>query len=690
MTPEPEAHPNPTARQRRRVYLWLGAAALLLRCLYLSEHSASAFFGIPILDERYYDELARRLLDGRGAAILNPGFRPWLYPTMVAAVYALVGEHGMLAVQVLQHLMGVGITLLVCSLAMDLWRRPAAGWLAGGLYLLAGPPLFFEGELLITTCFTLLAMITLRCLLAALGSGTAEATTETTTEATTIPWRWLGVGLCLGLTVQARPNILLLALAVPMLALASAGSGPGRWRRASVATASTAVGCAAVLALFAAWQRPLIGTFQWLPQSGGINLYLGNERQADGMQPRQDQWVSYGEDYRDSVQVFAEAIYRQETGQPKGAVSAAAISRYWMRRAWQEIQADPSAWAGLMLRKTMYLASDFEIPNNKSYDFVRRHESPLLRLLPIHWGLLVALAAVGWLGLWASAPSGLRRRLLAVMSYLLLLALGICVFFVNGRYRIPLWPVLAALAGGGLLHLWDLTRRRQWRAVGTSACGLLVLWIASWAVGVQVQHTTTEGLEYRDFFYRSLAYYEKGQLEEALADARHSVAALEAAGSEDAAVWFQQGNVAMALGDDALAFDSYRHASELTADEPRIFNNMGILHERRGRYADAYRGYRFALALADDYAPAMVNLALLELRAGLLPAAAARLQRAAELTEPSVPALCGMAFLARAQGDAEQARQLVEEARRRDPDTALRVLMELGKPLAPERLGLEP
>ncbi len=686
MTSVPEAPPNPTARQRRRVYLWLGAAALLVRCLYLSEHSTSAFFGIPILDERYYDELARRLLDGRGAAILNPGFRPWLYPGMVAAVYALVGEHGMLAVQVLQHLMGVGITLLVCSLAMDLWRRPAAGWLAGGLYLLAGPPLFFEGELLITTCFTLLALITLRCLLAALGSGTAEATVEMST----IPWRWLGVGLCLGLTVQARPNILLLALAVPMLALASAGSGSGRWRRASAWTASAAVGCVAVLALFAGWQRSLIGTFQWLPQSGGINLYLGNERQADGMQPRQDQWVSYGEDYRDSVQVFAEAIYRQETGQPDGEVNAAAISRYWMARAWREIRADPVAWAGLMLRKTMYLASDFEIPNNKSYDFVRRHESSLLRLLPIRWGLLVALAVVGWLGLWVAAPGGLRHRLLAVMSYLLLLSLGICVFFVNGRYRIPLWPAWAALAGGGLLHLWDLFRRRQWRALGTSACGVLVLWVVSSTVGTQVQRATTEGLQYRDFFYRSLAHYEKGQLEPALNDARRSVSALQASGGEDAAVWFQQGNVAMALGDDALAFDSYRRAAVLSPDEPRIFNNMGILHERRQRYADAYRGYHYALTLADDYPPALVNLALLEIRAGLLSSAAARLKRAAELAEPSVPALCGMAFLARAQGEAEQARRLIEQARQRDPDVALRLLMELEQPLATERLGLQP
>lgn len=679
-SPGPGDDHRVTARQRRRVYLWLGAVALLLRCLYLSEHSASAFFGIPILDERYYDELARRLLEGRGAAILNPGFRPWLYPGLLAAIYALAGEHGMVAAQVLQHLMGVGVTLLVCSLAMEIYRRAAAGWLAGGLYVLAGPPLFYEGELLITTCFTLLALITLRCLVAAVTAGAAKAR-----------WWWLAVGLCLGLTVQARPNILLLALAVPFLALAGAGQAPGRWRRAAHWTALAAVGCVAVLACFGWLQRPLIGTFQWLPQSGGINLYLGNEQGADGMQPRQDEWVSYGEAYRDSVQVFAETIYRRAVGRPEEPVTAAAVSRYWMGRTWQEIRADPAAWGELMALKVIYLFTDFEIPNNKSYDFMRRHESTLLRWLPIRWGLLLGLAAVGWGGTFGRLPPAQRLRLLPLYSYIWLLAVGICLFFVNGRYRIPLWPAVAVLAGGGGLYLWSVLSARRWRWLGMASLLLLATLLVSGGLGAKVRQTSFQDLQYRDFFYRSLAYYEKGQLEPALEDARRSIAALQAAGSEDAAVWFQLGNVAMALGDDALAFDSYRRASELTPDEPRIYNNMGILHERQGRYADAYRGYNYALVLADEgYPPALVNMALLELRAGLVSSAAIRLKGAASLAEPTVPALCAMAFVARAQGDAEQARRLIEEARRRDSEVALRVLMELEQPLDLKSLGIDP
>lgn len=676
-----------SARERRRVYLWLGAAALLLRSFYFSEHIGSAFFGIPILDEKYYVELARRLLEGQAPEVLNPGFRPWLYAAFLASIFSLVGDLGLPVALAVQHLLGVGTTLMVCSLGMRLYRRAAAGWLAGGLYILAGPPLFFEGEVLITAGFTFLAVASLWLILRALQAsqlGVAAA-----------PWWWLGVGLQLGLAAQARPNILLLGLAVPWVVLASVGRATYRrdtWRRVVLMTAMAVLGCVTMLASFGLAQRSLIGRFQWLPQSGGINLYLGNKQGADGMQPRQDQWVSYGDVYRDSVQVFAEQVYRQRTGQTTEEVDPAVVSHYWLRQTIDEVRADPAAWGRLMLRKGLYLLSDGEIPNNKSYDFVRRYESTVLRWLPIRWGALVALAVLGCLGAWMAESKRVEDgpRFIAVGLYLLFLASGIWLFFVNGRYRMPLWPVLAALAAGGLLFLWQAAQQHRWRRLIGGGGLVLTLLAVGVSVDGAVRETHIRPLEYRDFFYRSLAHYEKGRLEDALQDAQRSVAALDVAVTDDAAVWFQQGNVALALGDDSLAFESYRHASELTPGEPRIFNNMGILHERRGRYRDAYEGYRFALALSEDYAPALVNLALLEIRAGLMSSAEERLRKATQLGDRSVPALCGLAFLARSRGDVEAARRWAEDARRRDAEAAMRILMELGEPLDAKRLGIKP
>ena len=72
-----------------RAWLWVGAVALLVRAAYLVEHLGSAFFGVPILDEAFYDAAARAILAGEDLGSLNPGFRPLLYPLFLALAYLL-------------------------------------------------------------------------------------------------------------------------------------------------------------------------------------------------------------------------------------------------------------------------------------------------------------------------------------------------------------------------------------------------------------------------------------------------------------------------------------------------------------------------------------------------------------------------------------------------------------------------
>ena len=426
-----------------------------------------------------------------------------------------------------------------------------------------------------------------------------------------------------------------------------------------------------------------------MPTAGGINFYLGNKAGADGMIPRQDESVTYGEEYRDSVQVFAVEHYREGLGTDGGTeepIDPAAVSRYWTARTVDEIRGDPRRWLGLMGRKILYLAWNREIPNNKNYAFIRKEESALLRRLPVRWWLLLALAP---LGLAHARGRGDRRLLYWTAAWLGLYALGLVLFFVNSRYRIPMWPATAILAGGALPWLAELRplggrggklqRRRAWGKLAASAAtaaAVVALSLPNW-LGVPPQSYA------RDFFFRSLAQLEKGDLEAAEADARKSVE-LDAG---DAAAQFQLGNTALAAGHFEVAFQSYVAAASLAPDEPRIFNNLGILNERWERPAGAYRSYLVALSLAPDYAPALLNAALLELRAGLADRAAEKLRRAADLRVDTVVLTCARAFLERARGREDEARDLLEAARRRDPETAARLEADQ-RPLRPADIGV--
>ncbi|MEM7581903.1 MAG: hypothetical protein AAF560_00865 [Acidobacteriota bacterium] len=668
----------PAIGGRSRVLFWIATSALILRLIYMSQHANSAFFSVAILDEKFYQELARALVAGRDVTQLNPGFRPWLYPLFVALWEQLAGEWGYVVTITLQHLLGVATAVLVADLAMRLFERASAGALAGTLYVLAGPPLFFEGELLITGLFTFLTTSLLW-----LASHAAAHAPHA------LGW-WALAGAWTALAAQARPNALLFLAAFPAAALLFRRID-GRKR---LALAASALAAAAVVLLgFAAVQYRLIGSFQLLGGSGGVNFYLGNKAGADGMIPRQDRRVTYGDEYRDSVQVFAEQLYREETqeavtprdaattstSEPTSVSLASEISHYWLGRTLEDISEDPRRWLGLLGRKLLFLTWNHEIPNNKSYDFIIQHESQLIALLPVRWWLLLSLGVLGWRHAW---QQGRRQPLFWLSAFLALHSVGVVLFFVNSRYRIPMWPAACVLAAGGLLALAAAVRQRNGRQL--LGCALVAGSVAALS---SINWLRIEPPDFaRDFFFRSLAHLQKGQLEPARADAINSVGL----DPTSPAARFHLGNVMLALDDEVLAYRHYQVAATLSPNEPRILNNLGIVVERRTQPDKAYYYYASALKVADNYAPALINAALLDLRAGQLKLAEDKIARAVATGYQSVLLDCARAFAFARRGRVAEAEQILQAARRSDPKAVDRVINDQRHRLTPADLGFKP
>lgn len=647
--------------RRWRPLFWVVFFGILLRFAYFAEHSGSAFFDVPLLDETFYDNAARALLGEGDLAGLNPSFRSLGYPAFLAVCYAAGGESGRLVAVGAQHLLGIATALLAAALAFRLFKSQAAAAAAAAIYLLAGPPLYFEGELLAETLFTFeIAGVALLLTYCRAASGIAP---------------WLAAGAAIGIAAQTRPNALLALGALLAMATlrpadpAGAGSPAGRLR----AAAAGSLAMLAALVLCAALQMPLVGRFELLPSQGGVNFYLGNKRGADGMIPRQATATSYGDNYRDSVQVWSEEVFRQEVlrddgrgRDPAPPISPAELSRFWTTKTWREIAAAPGDWLGLVARKTVYLFSNAEIPNNKSYAFVLAEESRLLSWLPLRFCLLLALAAAG---LAVAVRAGDRPTLWALLLLAAVLAAGVVAFFVNARFRLPLWPILAAW-GGGVLLLPRLDRQTRRLAVAAA----LALGLLSFLAPPSPRQLPGPG---RDYFFRSLAYFEKGRYEKARADAAKAVE-LEPA---DAAARVQLGNAALAEGDEETAYQAFLNAVALMPAEPRGYNNLGVVFERLGKYGDAYASYLRAIQISTDFSPPYVNAALLEIRAGLYDSAAAHLDHVAARGAESVSYLCARAFLAHAQGDPAAARQLLAAALRLDRPAAEELASKNQQPL---------
>ena len=660
------------ARSLQRPLLWVAMVAIAVRLPHLLEVVGSAFFDVPILDEAFYDLAAQRLADGTSIGDLNPGFRPLLYPALLALCRLLSADHGTFLALTAQHALGIFTCLLVTSFAGRLFQRATAAVVAGILYALAAPPLFYEGRLLITTLFTFLVV----AFLVVLGHCRLAGHRE---------WRslrrlgpWLAAGALLAVVVQARANALVFVLAFPLVSMFDRARSAGRVQRHLpwiAATTATLVG----LTLIAALQTPWLGAFRLLPGAGGVNLYLGNERGADGMVPRQDRHTVYGDVYRDSVQLFAADEYRLHMGRDG---SPAEVSRYWLGRSAQEFRADPAGRLSLLARKAWLLVWPPEVPNNLSYSFVAEHESAILRHLPVRWGWLLPLAAAGaWIAFRrrGRASDGLRLAWLSALG--LFHAVTVIAFFVAGRFRIPLWPLAAILAAGASVAIADTARRRGSlrldRHMDRRDAGIaLALTLAVFGIG----HVRWPGVELpsqaRDFFYRSLAHQDSGQFDAALADARRA-AALE---PDNPQALFQLGTVALALEDWTLARDALFDASRMLHVEPRPFNNLGIALEGLGHHGDAYAAYLRALEVGPEFSPAWTNAAHLELRAGRVDLAASKIARAEELERAAgrqtVYALTARAFLARDLGHDQQARRAWDAAVAEDEAVARQLLRD--------------
>lgn len=648
-----ETAPAPMALARdisaeafRRGLVWLGLFGLLVRMGYLIEHARTPFYGTPTLDERYYVAVAKMLLAGDDLHRLH-GFRPLLYPMFLAFFNKLGGAHGIDLAILVQHALGIATGILVAVLGARLFRHRLAGIISGALYLLAPVPLYFEGEILIESSYTFLVCVVLLAHVRA-----ADA----------VGWKsaalWFVGGALLALAAQARANILVLLALYPCFAA-------WRWRQARQSTALwPLLGLAGALAMAIPWgffNMRQSDHFHLLPGAGGMNLYLDNRRNADGLTLKEQHRLDVSDDAEDSVELWARTDYADamlaQHRQPD--MDPMAISKYWTDRAMEEIKADPAHWLKLMAKKCWMTFWNVEAPNLKSFAFLQQ-DSLLLRLLPVRWVVLLMLVPIG---IWAGAKWGNRSALFIVLVYIVLYSAVNLLFYICDRYRYPVWPAMAVVSGGGLLAVFEAIRRRSWPKASWMLVVMALMALISLPNWFDVKLPSFA----RDYLFRSMAWYEKGHFQEALSDVNKS---LQLDPNEVTAI-HHRANVLLALNRLPEARQDYEQAVKRSPNEAVIWNDYGATLEGLGQTNEALQAYRRAMELSPPSKNAFLAAALLQIRLGRFNEATDILNQLEKLgSQPNAVALAIRSALARHGGDMQQADRLEQEARRLDADAA--------------------
>jgi len=427
---------------------WWGAAlvvfgvALAVRIAYLLSIRDAYFFARLETEPLRYHQWAVLILAGRPP--LPPFEQAPGYPYFVAAVYALFGRSPT-AVAAVQCLLDAGTCALMARVATQ-WFGRRAGWLAGLMAAVYGPLVFFASELVPATLFVF------TCVAAVAAASRPRSVPALGAPGSAVRWTAAGALWAVGLLVRSE-----VLLGLPLVLIDA-------WRRGSgVAVRRVAWPPGLVVVLMLVVNALRTGTLVPLTTSGGVNLWLGNNPHADGVNP----FIGA------NLQPVVAAVRQQAT-------NAVAADRLFHERARAFVHANPVPAARLLWKKFLWTWTDRELPNTCDIEWTTEHSWLVRRpWFPLSFGMVLPLAVAGaWL-----LGGGWRDRLLLLVP--LAIALGTSVlFFTNARFRLPMVPTVVWLAAVAVDRV-PMLRQRRCAAVGAvvgAAIGAVVAWGDFWRV----------------------------------------------------------------------------------------------------------------------------------------------------------------------------------------------------------------
>ena len=545
----------------------------------------------------------------------------------------MIFGHNLWLIRLLQITLGAISCALIYRAGRSLFS-PAAGIAAGLILAFYAPAIFFDG-LIEKSILDLFLLSLLLLLVSRVMEGRRSG-------------QWLVLGTILGVLGLSRENALVL-VAVVLLWIGLYFSEElvrTRLRWAGLFLAGLLLVLVPVgLRNFAVGSEFKLTTSQF-----GPNFYIGNNPAADGTYWSISKMIGEPQlEGEDAARLAERALGRR--------LSAGEVSDYWFKKSSDYIRSEPAQWLRLMGRKWLMVWNAREIEDSDDF-YIYRQWSWLAALLGWvnHFGVLAPLAAAG---LWLTRSEW--RRLWLLYAMVLALASSVALFYVFGRYRYPLVPLLALFAGAAIARMFSLSKQRAWRPLLAAFCVLLLsAAIVNWPI------YGFSGPGAAGYINLSNGYYKQGRVNEAI---RTALKALELEPDYGVA-HYNLGNLYAGQGRFDLAKRSFEEAVGLYPNYAELHSNYGQLLAERGDIEAGVEHFEKAIALKPMLGRAHLNLGVALARQGKTAAAVGPLQRAAQLNPASPQASFYLGSVYAAENRYAEAVAAFNQALRIEPDFA--------------------
>ena len=438
---------------RRRFFWCVGAAALtgvILRLWVAFDFAAmngganNMLSPSKVTDMATYIDLADKIVSGayRGEFY----YQPFYYAVFLPFVRAAAG--GVWTVALLQILLGGATIWLAGMIGEKLVGRPG-GLLAAGLTALSPALMLYAPFHLNETLQAFNLTLFFHLVLVAFARR---------------KWYWWALcGAVAAVATLTRGNAILLV--IPVAALGAFHAVCGKTRRWRIAGCAAAFAAALLLVeLPFIWHNTRVtGRLTGPSTASGAVLALGNTPEAPpgGREPG----LPAG------PMEYPESWHRMMKLQEQG-ISVP-------RQMWEWFCRDHRAFLELQFRKALLFWDAREIPNNVSL-YGEGRASPVLRFL--EWGALnplVMLAVAGALLMTTRLRRG-EGGIWLLYGFVVIYWLSIALFYDLSRFRAPILPLCAVMAGG-VVWWWGKAAPTRERALRFAAVLLAALWLTGFS-----------------------------------------------------------------------------------------------------------------------------------------------------------------------------------------------------------------
>lgn len=638
---------------------WLSIAvplvlALLCRGIYLAEIRDTPEFTHPGLDAAYHIYWARGLAEGNWNNFQGredpqlyrfPYYRPPGYAFFLALVFRLCGS-GPLWPRIFQFALGLGSVLAVSRLSRRLFDDLTA-FLAGLGMAVYWIFIYYEGEL-VGVAWSVLLFVIFADLLFRAAAGRSFLL-------------YLAAGAILGVIVLFRPNALLLGPAGAVWA-AWPIRRPGKGARLFSASAGLLLGLSAAVLPVTVRNYAVGKELVPISVNAGISFGVANNKLSDGTTHFIPGVGNIGTPF-DWPRIVRKL--EADLGRSLGHGEA---SNYLSRQALRFALDSPASFLRLTGRKALLFWGPREIRNLREVHYARLH-SPLLRRLPGNFPLVLALAILGAVLIFAfpgarppGAEKGESRAAALIVTLVLVYFISMLPFAAGARYRVPVIPFLLILGAAAVRRIFGMIASRRRPAAAAGVLGAVLLYLLC-SINVTGFQPSPEKWHYD----RGLARLAAGDWDEAVAEFDRALAFQPGYAS----AYTNRGIALQKAGLRDQAARSYRRALQLdpAALPPR--KNLADLLLEEGKADEAFALYREVLEAGPEYTGVAVDLARGLAREGRTEAAAAVYRDILQISPGTPAARVGLGNLLLEAGDPAAAREEYRAAVEVNPHSAL-------------------